>query len=54
VNRNEPPQLAGRINESNFRKLILRSRRYLPDVLAIAAGRVFVLVASHQIDLPGL
>jgi 4-amino-4-deoxy-L-arabinose transferase-like glycosyltransferase len=54
VNRNEPPQLAGRINESNFRKLVLHSRRYLPGVLAIAAACVFVLVASYRIDLPGL
>ena len=54
VNRNEPPQLAGRTNESNFRKLILHSRRYLPDVLAIAAACVFVLIASYRIELPGL
>jgi len=50
----ESPQLAGRINESNFRKLSLHSRRYLPNALAIAAAFVFVLVASHRIDLPGL
>ena len=54
MNRKESPQLAGRINESNFRKLSLHSRRYLPNALAIAAASVFVLVASHRIDLPGL
>ena len=46
--------MAGRINESNFRKFTLHSRRYLPNALAIAAAFVFVLVASHRIDLPGL
>ena len=54
VNRNESPQLAGRINESNFIKLSLHSRRYLANALAIAAASVFVLVASRRIDLPGL
>jgi len=48
------PQLAGRINESNFRKFTLHNRRYLPNALAIAAAFVFVLVASHRIALPGL
>jgi len=54
VNRKESPQLAGRINQSNLRKLSLHSRRYLPNALAIAAACVFVLVASYRIDLPGL
>ena len=54
VNRKESLQLAGRINESNLRKLSLHGRRYLPDALAIAAACAFVLVASHRIDLPGL
>ncbi len=54
MNRKESPQLAGRINESNFTKLTLHSRRYLPNALAIAAACVFVLVAGHRIDLPGL
>jgi Dolichyl-phosphate-mannose-protein mannosyltransferase len=54
VNRKESPQLAGRINESNFRKLSLHSRRYLPNALAIAAACVFVVVASYRIGLPGL
>jgi hypothetical protein len=54
VNRKESFQLAGRINESNSRKLILHSRRYWPEVLAISAACVFVLVASHRIELPGL
>jgi len=54
VNRKESPQLAGRINESNVRKLSVHSRRYLPNALAIAAACVFVLLASHRIDLPGL
>ena len=46
--------MAGRFNESNFRKLSLHSRRYLPNALAIAAACVFVLVASYRIELPGL
>jgi len=46
--------LAGKINESNFRNLALHSRRYLPNALAIAAACVFVFLASHRIDLPGL
>jgi hypothetical protein len=50
----ESPKLAGRINESNFRKFTLHNRRYLPNALAIAAAFVFVLVASHRIALPGL
>jgi hypothetical protein len=50
----ESPQLAGTINESNFRKFLLDNRRYLPNALAIAAAFVFVLVASHRIALPGL
>ena len=54
MNRKESLQLAGRINESNLRKLSLHGRRYLPDALAIAAACAFVLVASHRIDLPGL
>jgi len=54
VNLKESPQLAGKINESNFRNLTLHSRRYLPNALAIAAACVFVLLASYRIDLPGL
>jgi dolichyl-phosphate-mannose-protein mannosyltransferase len=54
VNRNESPELAATVEQSNFRRLILRSRRYLPWALAIAAASVFVLVASYRIHLPGL
>src|SRR6266516_3981382 len=54
VNSKEEPRSAGRIDKSNFRKIILCSRRRLPDVLAIAAAGVFILVATYRIELPGL
>src|SRR6266496_6209803 len=54
LNSKEEPRSASRINRSYFRKLILHTPRVLPDALAIAAVCVFVLLASHRIELPGL
>src|SRR6266403_4760543 len=48
------PRSAGRIARSNLRKLIRLSRRWLPDVLAIAAACAFIFLATYRIDLPGL
>src|SRR4029077_129322 len=54
VNGKEEPRSAGRTNSSSFWKLMLHSRRCLPDVLAIAAACVFILIATYRIELPGL
>jgi hypothetical protein len=54
VNSKEKPRSVGRINTSNLRKVILHCRRYLPDVLAIAAACVFIVMATYRINLPGL
>ena len=54
LNNKEESRSAGRINMSNLRMLILRSRRYLSDLLAIAAACVFILIATYRIELPGL
>jgi Dolichyl-phosphate-mannose-protein mannosyltransferase len=54
VNSKEEPRSAGRINRSNFGKVILHCRRWLPGVLAIAAACVFILIATYRINLPGL
>src|SRR6266699_3062251 len=45
---------AGRINRINLGKPILHIRRRLPEVLAIAAACVFILLATYRIELPGL
>ncbi len=39
---------------SNLSIFLRRRRRYLPDVLAIAAVCVFVLISTYRIELPGL
>lgn len=54
VNSKGETRSAGRMNRKNFRKLILHCRRCLPDVLAMAAACVFILLATYQIKLPGL
>ncbi len=54
LNSKNVPRSAGRIARSNLRKLIRHSRRWLPDVLAIAAACAFIFLATYRIDLPGL
>ncbi len=54
VNSKEEPPPTGRINRTDFRKLLLHARHYLPDVLAIAAACVFIFIATYRIDRPGL
>jgi Dolichyl-phosphate-mannose-protein mannosyltransferase len=53
-NSNEATPSTGRISRSNFRVLLVHSRRCLPDILAIAAACAFILLATYRIELPGL
>ncbi len=54
VNSKKELGSAGRINRINLGKPILHIRRRLPEVLAIAAACVFILLATYRIELPGL
>jgi 4-amino-4-deoxy-L-arabinose transferase-like glycosyltransferase len=51
-NNKERPPSAGA--GANLGKLILHGRRWLPDVLAIAAACALILLAAYRIELPGL
>ena len=54
VNGKQKPPPTGRIIRTDFRNFQSRARHYLPDVLAIAAACLFVVLATYRIELPGL
>jgi len=54
VNKEKELGSSGRINRIDLWRPILHIQRRLPEVLAIAAACVFILLATYRIELPGL
>ena len=54
VNSKKELGSAGRINRITLGNPILHIQRHLPEVLAVAAACVFIVLATYRIELPGL